>query len=128
MTHEEKILDSIEIMGEFIILQKLPEETASKGGVILPNRQEHIGIAKIIKVPPEYVPGEMFNVGDVIWFAEYAVMDIAPLNERKVNKEDGADYPDYGYIKITDIIAKAKADSAYGQMIEGESHAAEKTT
>ena len=116
MTHEEKILDSIEIMPDILIVQKLPDETASKGGVILPNKQEHIGIAKIVKVPPDC---EKEEVGNIVWFAEYALSDIAPLNERKVNKEDGADYPDYFYIQIKDIIAKAKANSAYGLMIEG---------
>ncbi len=131
MTHEEKILDSIEILQEIVIVQKLPDECMTKGGIHLPDssKREHLGIAKVIKIR-QLITGEKDCApGDFIWFAEYSFVDLAPLNERKNAKGAGdLDYPDYGYLKIKDIIGKAKADSAYGQMIEGEPNASKKTT
>ena len=119
MTHEEKILDSIEVLGDRLILQKLPGETVSKGGVILTNKTEHFGIGRVVKVG-EWAEKAGFRVNDILWFPEYALADIPPLNERKGNKEKDSDYPNYFYINITDITARAMPGSAYGQMIEGE--------
>ncbi len=122
MTREEKILDSIKIYQEIVIVQKLPDETVTKGGVILPDgsKREHLGIGRVVKIPHLVDLEFPYSAGDYIWFADYSFVDLAPLNERKHAKgADDIDYPDYGYVNIKDVIAKAKANSAYGQMIDG---------